>query len=288
MTPNWNAFSGNLKDISSAFGGMARKKLEMADAIKLLQKKAEIEAQFNPDVQFMNWIMDGAGNQPQQAIDTTGMDMGTGKVVGVGGGAGMGVVRGKLIRGLLSKKFGIPYEELQTPEEQTAGIERKAEEAKAVKKAQMTEEINVKRQQYAKDLVSFLAIDDILQEARGEGGVGRFKAGLGMTVRGITQKGKLGQAVGAYDAVSKRLRVQLVRAAGDVGNINIVEQEAAEKLIPAKSDSKQTATIKRAYLIEISKAIDSQDPNLVKATLDKMGVKYTDLTQKKDFSNLWE
>jgi hypothetical protein len=135
--------------------------------------------------------------------------------------------------------------------------------------AQQNKDIGVqdtKRKIYKKDLETFLAIDDVLQEARGEG-LGRFKAGAKMSFEGFKQDSPLGMAVASHDAAKKRLRVQLVRAAGDVGNINIVEQKAAEMLISDKWDAKGTAKIKRAYLEQIGKAIDNNDANLVKETI---------------------
>lgn len=275
--PQWGDFNENLRNTFSGLSDYARQEKAKTDAFQMLLFKAKAEQmikQSDPYQMALTAMMNEYTNQgKQRIIDTTGTDE-SGNIVGVD----RNDYRLKATFG----PSGPSFEREMTPQAQ---LRQKTTEAKEIKKAQMTEELNVKRQQYKKDLDNFLAIDDILQEARGEG-IRRFGAGFKMSLKGVSQKGKLGQAVGAYDAVSKRLRVQLVRAAGDVGNINIVEQEAAEKLIPAKSDSKQTASIKRAYLTEISKAIDSQDPSLVKAVLDKLGVNY--IEGKEDYSNLWE
>jgi hypothetical protein len=126
--------------------------------------------------------------------------------------------------------------------------------------------LDVKRKTYTKDLESFFAVDDVLQEARGKG-LGRIEAGGKMVWEGFKQDSTLGRAVAVHDAARKRLRVQLVRAAGDVGNINIVEQKAAEMLIPTQWDDAQTAELKRAYLLQIGKAIGDNDGNAVKETL---------------------
>jgi len=63
--------------------------------------------------------------------------------------------------------------------------------------------------------------------------------------------------------------VQLVRAAGDVGNINIVEQKAAEMMIPTQWDTAETATLKRAYLQELGRAINNNDANYLKDVIGK-------------------
>ena len=128
--------------------------------------------------------------------------------------------------------------------------------------------LDVKRQVYSKDLENFFAIDDVLQKARGKG-LGRIGAGGKMTWEGFKQDSSLGRAVATHDATRKRLRVQLVRAAGDVGNINIVEQKAAEMMIPTQWDDAGTAELKRSYLQEIGRAINDKDGNAVKSTLSK-------------------
>ncbi len=142
-------------------------------------------------------------------------------------------------------------------------IQQEADIEATKRTAAKTAEANIARKIYSKDLDNFLAVDDVLQKVRGTG-EGRFQAGINMTIQGITQKTPLGRAVAQHDAAVKRLRVQLVRAAGDVGNLNIVEQKAAEKLIPTKFDDAGTATLKRTYLKELTKAIDNNDESGVR------------------------
>ena len=144
-------------------------------------------------------------------------------------------------------------------------------------------EFDVKKEQLKNDLDSFFAVDDKIDRAKG-GFIETRKAGLTSQYRALSQplttEGKpdvKGTAARLHDAARKRLRVQLVRAAGDVGNINIVEQEAAEKLIPNFYDSEDAAMAKRAYLIEITKAIENKDPNLVKDVLNRAGIGYIEI-----------
>lgn len=272
--PNWSALNENLRSGFSGLADYARQEKAKTDAFQALIFKAAIEQKFKERAMqnlFNQYKQMGFGTSPRQSEGS------------VMPGTEPTIEPVKNDYSLVPT--GDPDKPFKFELSPQAQLRQKETEAKVIKKAQLTEELNVKRQQYKVDLNNFLAIDDILHQARGEG-AGRFGAGFGMSLKGITQSSKLGQAVGAYDAVSKRLRVQLVRAAGDVGNINIVEQQAAEKLIPSKFDSKKTADIKRAYLMEISKAIDSQDPSLVKETLDKIGVDYTE--SKKDYNYLWE
>ena len=128
--------------------------------------------------------------------------------------------------------------------------------------------LNLKRSVLRKDLTSFFSVDDVIQRARGKGW-GRFGSGAQMFLEGVGQNTTLGRAVAVHDATSKRLRVQLVRAAGDVGALNIVEQKAAEEMVPSTYDDSKTAQIKRAYLKQISKAIDDESEDEVKKVMDK-------------------
>lgn len=184
-------------------------------------------------------------------------------------------------------KYGImEYETIENPEYKTY-----------TKKQEKVMEFDVKKDQLKKDLESFFAVDDLIDRAKG-GFLETRGAGLTSQYRAIaqpvTKEGKpdiKGTAARVHDAAVKRLRVQLVRAAGDVGNINIVEQEAAEKLIPSFYDSESAAELKRAYLTEIASAINSDNPNAVKAVLDKAGIGYieiggTAITQSSNNQNI--
>ena len=143
-------------------------------------------------------------------------------------------------------------------------------EAKVRKERTATKiaEANIAREIYGKDLKNFLQVDNILHQTRGLG-TERFQTGINMALSGVMQNSPLGRAVAQHTGAKKRLRVQLVRAAGDVGNLNIVEQKAAEYLIPGLFDDFGTAELKRAYLQELTRAIDNNDGNAVKDLINK-------------------
>lgn len=134
-------------------------------------------------------------------------------------------------------------------------------------KAKKIAETNFKRQVFANDLESFLEVDNQLK--RGTGFHGRIVAGLKSKVAALDQSTAEGFAVATHQSARKRLRVQLVRAAGDVGNINIVEQQAAEEMIPREFDAQGTADIKRAFLKQLGKAVDDNSENEVKKVLKR-------------------
>ncbi len=152
---------------------------------------------------------------------------------------------------------------------QPTGYERDpVEMATVIDQAKERGTLNLKRSILRKDLDPFFAVDDVIQRARGSGW-GRLGAGAQMWYEGKGQNTTLGRAAAMHSATSKRLRVQLVRAAGDVGNLNIVEQKAAEEMVPGTWDDAKTAEIKRAYLKQISKAIDDESPDEVQKVMNK-------------------
>ena len=183
---------------------------------------------------------------------------------------------------------GFNIEFPQTEAERQAELKQEGEKIKTKGIATL----DVKKEQLKKDLESFLAVDSKIDRAKG-GFLATRGAGLRSQWRAIAQPidpetGKpdiKGTAARAHDAARKRLRVQLVRAAGDVGNINIVEQEAAEQLIPAFYDSVDTARLKNAYLQQVTQAIDNNDANAVKAILDQVGIGYIENQPLESYQN---
>ena len=140
----------------------------------------------------------------------------------------------------------------------------KAKRTEKAGKKSAAEEKDIKSKEDLKSsLDSFFALDDVIHKERGEG-FGRFSAGAGIKVKQLAQGETVGRAAETHARARKQLRVKLVRAAGDVGNLNIVEQEAAEQIIPGFWDDKGTADLKRAYLQQLTKAVGSGNENEVK------------------------
>jgi len=121
-------------------------------------------------------------------------------------------------------------------------------------------DINLKRKQLSKELGNFFVIDDEIE--RGVGFIGRMKAGLSTKFASLDQSTLKGFSAAAHEGAVKRLRVMLVRAAGDVGNISRVEQEAAEQIVPSFFDAEGTAKIKRAFLKEASSIVQRDDQDM--------------------------
>lgn len=156
-------------------------------------------------------------------------------------------------------------EKIPTKTEEQKELEKKITEKELTIRATKIAEANIKREILSKDLEAFFAVDDLID--RGEG-FGRITAGIKTIFRGFEQRDIKGFAAATHNAMRKRLRVQLVRAAGDVGNLNIVEQQAAELMIPVFLDAQGTADFKRANLEQLSKAIDDKSENEVKRIIN--------------------
>jgi hypothetical protein len=164
----------------------------------------------------------------------------------------------------LSEKVG----RLQTEGEQierdisgqltSKGIEQTQE---AQVRAKKEAEDVVKKEQLKKDLDVYFDIADLIPTGEG---VGRFKTGVGNFIQSIKQDTPRGVAADRLKSMNKRLRVTLVRAAGDVGNLNIVEQKAAEELLFKFDDATQTRALKRAVLEDLSRAIKDKNEQATK------------------------
>ena len=135
-------------------------------------------------------------------------------------------------------------------------------------KARKEGESEFARESLRDDLESFFAIDEAIRRSEG-GFFDRMVRRGELFISGLRQDTAEGQFVAAYDGAVKRLRPKLARAAGDVGNLSVVEQVAAGAIVPGLSDAQGVAEIKRAFLREISSAIRNKDSNLVKDIVDR-------------------
>jgi hypothetical protein len=132
--------------------------------------------------------------------------------------------------------------------------------------ATKTAERDLAKKELNKEIEDFFLVDNLVPRTDG-GFLDRIIQGSTNVATGMNQSSSEGFALATHDGIRKRLRVRLVRAAGDVGNINIVEQQAAEQIIPTKWDSKGTAELKKAYLREATKALNDNNPSEVKKIL---------------------
>lgn len=126
--------------------------------------------------------------------------------------------------------------------------------------------INLKKKELSKELSDYFAVGDSLPTADG---LGRFAQGANLYAGSKFQTDTQGALAAQLAGLNKRLRVKLVRAAGDVGNLNIVEQEAAERLLYNFSDSTNLRTLKRAFLMDLTKAVDDDKPMEIKTIINR-------------------
>jgi hypothetical protein len=94
---------------------------------ELITKKAE--AQLDPEKQMFNRMFSGmgGGGAPPVAPDNNAMP---GTVPAIP--PAPQINQSQLLRGMMSKKFGVPYESMATPEEKQATIKNKVDEARAL------------------------------------------------------------------------------------------------------------------------------------------------------------
>lgn len=134
-------------------------------------------------------------------------------------------------------------------------------------KAQATElaKKDIARKDFNTALDSFLSIDTNIP--RGEG-FNMFTEGLKNFGSEIIPSDIRGRLVRAHGKVSDNLKTAIARMR-DVGNLNQNEQDAAKQLIPSVWDEQGVVDIKRAYLKQMSTAVESGDKNLVVELIDK-------------------
>lgn len=146
----------------------------------------------------------------------------------------------------------------KTPSGQAQSMEQKVlEEGKTIEARKIAER-NLSRLELNKELQDFFLVDNNIPRTDA-GLIGRTVQGLQNVASSFDQSNVTGFAAATHDALKKRLRVRLVRAAGDVGNINIVEQKAAEQIIPGFFDASGTAKLKRAFLAKASEALSTKE-----------------------------
>lgn len=110
--------------------------------IKELQdmRKEKYKTGLNPENKLMEILLSGLGNTQNQNSNPAEIQ----PVVPEGSimpgtqpsnsGDTLGLDKGKMLRGLLSKKFGVPYEQMMTPEEKQQATQQKVTEAQALEK----------------------------------------------------------------------------------------------------------------------------------------------------------
>jgi len=161
-----------------------------------------------------------------------------------------------LMRGIMSKKFGVPYEVMQTPEEGKKITQQKAEEQATIA-AEKERQVNTSKVSRLTDMAN--VIESRFAETSPKSGVwGPISGiidsalkGLQITPNQVTDR--------AYVSFVKGFRAQLARAMGDVGNLSEPEQKAAMNLVPTLLDSKETAAKKLQNLREFIKTIQNRE-----------------------------
>lgn len=142
----------------------------------------------------------------------------------------------------------------------------------AKKKAAATEEgqsvtkRNVARTSFGKDLDTYLELDKFVR--RGTNLQTNILSGLRSEVQ--RRGGSIeGAALATRRSVVNRMVPQLARLSSEVGNLNMFEQLAQREMIPSEYESEKTASLKNAFLQEVASAIDEQNGDKVRTTINK-------------------
>jgi hypothetical protein len=213
-------FLGGLQELQT----QRQKNQELADALLQLKMKAELD----PETRLMNYIMGGMGGQ-QPAFTPQGIMPQTGQ-------QGMGIDQSQLLRGMLSKKFGVPYEQIMTPTEKQAEIKQAQEKTRATKLAEIEATM-----QPAKNILNTLKTQYFatFPEAPETGkGLKRFSYGLAKGYEAWTESNP---AVASYLQTRNAFLSLLVRGLGERGVLTDKDIERINKAIPSQYTTKSVA-----------------------------------------------
>ena len=122
---NWQGLTQGIERFTQ---GLAERKKQQQAFMQELQLYL-LKQQLDPEAQLMNWVMrqGGQAGQPQGqgVIPQSGMtEQPSGDI------PQFNINREQLLRGMLSKKFGVPYEQMMSPEEIQQQTQRKVQEIK--------------------------------------------------------------------------------------------------------------------------------------------------------------
>jgi hypothetical protein len=129
---------------------------------------------------------------------------------------------------------------------------------------------NIKREDAMQKLDDFFAVDEIIDDARAEGGLAETKvAKAKMSLAAWDQNSPLGMAVKQHNALRGNVALSMNRGFGDVGPIREDERKIAMELLPLLDDAKGTASLKRVLIKEMYKSFDDKDQTGFRNVLKK-------------------
>lgn len=159
-------------------------------------------------------------------------------------------------------------------------IQASQQEEAAKVKARKTAEANFAKGELKKTLSGILAMESTIPRSE-EGGLDRFYQGAQNSLSGFLQNSAIGENVNSYQKAVDLVTPKIARAAGDVANIAVAERQFSKGAFPTLSDSKGTATKKRKFLQDFTRAVDSDDNTEIKKLLDSQGIPYFDMIENK-------
>lgn len=165
---------------------------------------------------------------------------------------------------------GVTMKPVKTEKEKQEELQDVVEKQKATTAATKEAERQAKLVQLRSDINNvYFPVANNIPTINGSW-IDRKKFAAELWLKGKNEQGTpVGAMVTQLDSLNKRLRVTLVRAAGDVGNLNIVEQKAAEELLFRLDDSTSVRELKKAVLQDLAAGVQTGDSSYVKKLIDK-------------------
>ena len=172
------------------------------------------------------------------------------------------------------RTYNVPTSETAFQQKLAREVERK----KALTKAEKGGTMESKVRELDTQLDLYFQILDVLPAGEGHD---RFIVGTQNLGKAFTQNTPEGVAQAYIMDLNKKLRVDIAKLK-DVGNLAVVEQQAAEKLLVGPFDSAGLRAVKKGYLKDLVSAYSGRNPteirNIIKKWMDSKEFREADKT----------
>jgi hypothetical protein len=229
---------------------------------EMVQKK--FEAGLDPEKKLYESLLSGT-DKPISPTDTTDFSVMPGTQPTAAPVDGMGIDKSKLLRGLLSKKFGVPYEQMMTPEEKAQGL--------SDKRAEKLQDIEIKSfvspQKRKDDLqkaeLAAQSLNYMKDKAQNLPSGG---AAIGGNIANFISRGSFNPQLALYEKQMPAMSVTIYREI--TGDTRLSDQDAEARALPLLWDPRkgEAGAIKEGVFNDLSKMYQARI-NLIKKGMYK-------------------